>query len=91
MLQPQTNTVNQLYIDFFLKKGNISRNKTLQLKIWQSKKIKNPEKQLSDLDIISLHEKDFRLMTVKMIQDLGNKLEAKADKLQETLSKEIEV
>ena len=35
--------------------------------------------------------KDFRLMIVKMIQDLGNKLEAKTDKLQETLSKEIDL
>ena len=51
---------------------------------------KTPEKQLSDLEIINLHEEDFRLMIVKMIQDLGNELEAKIDKLQETLSKEIE-
>ena len=29
-------------------------------------------------------------MIVKMIQDIGNKLEAKIDKLQETLSKEIQ-
>ena len=29
-------------------------------------------------------------MIVKMIQDLGNKLEAKIDKLQETLSKDIQ-
>ena len=29
-------------------------------------------------------------MIVKMIHDLGNKLEIKTDKLQETLSKEIE-
>ena len=29
-------------------------------------------------------------MIVKMIQDLGNELEAKTDKLQETLNKEIE-
>ena len=28
-------------------------------------------------------------MTVKMIQDLGNKLEAKTDKLQDTTNKEI--
>ena len=47
------------------------------------------KKQLSDLEIINLHETDLRLMMVKMIQDLGNKLEAKRDKLQETLSKEI--
>ena len=29
-------------------------------------------------------------MIVKMIQDIGNKLEAKIDKLHETLSKEIQ-
>ena len=51
---------------------------------------KNPENQLSDLDIINLHKKDFRLMIGKMIQDVGNKLEAKIDKLQKTLNKEIQ-
>ena len=45
-----------------------------------------PEKQLSDLEIINPHEKDLRLMIMKMIQDLGNKQEAKIDKLHETLS-----
>ena len=40
-------------------------------------KEKTPEKQLSDLEIISLQEKDFRLMMLKMMQDTGNKLEAK--------------
>ena len=34
---------------------------------------KTPEKQLSELEISSLHEKDFRIMIVKMIQDLGKK------------------
>ena len=48
------------------------------------------EKQLSDLEIISLQEKDFRLLMLKMMQDIGNKLEAKMDNLQETLSKEIQ-
>ena len=46
------------------------------------------EKQLSDLEIINLHEKYFRLMTVKMIHDLVNKLETKIDKLQKTLNTE---
>ena len=44
---------------------------------------KNPEKQLSDLEIISLQEKDFRLMMLKVIQDIGNKLEARTDNLQQ--------
>ena len=53
-------------------------------------KEKNPEKQLSDQEILSLQEKDFRVLMIKMMQDIGNKLEAKMDNLQETLSKEIQ-
>ena len=45
--------------------------------------------QLSN-EILSLQEKDFRLLMLKMMQDIGNKLEAKMDNLQETLSKEIQ-
>ena len=55
-----------------------------------SEQEKSPRKPLHDLEIISLQEKDFRLMRVKMIQDTGNKLEAKSDKLQEILNKEIQ-
>ena len=50
---------------------------------------KTPEKQLSD-EILSLQKKDFRLLMLKMMQDIGNKLEAKIDNLQETLSKETQ-
>ena len=53
-------------------------------------KEKTPEKQLSDQEILSLQEKDFRLLMLRMMQDIGNKLEAKMDNLQETLSKEIQ-
>ena len=51
---------------------------------------KTPENQLSDQEILSLQEKDFRLLMLKMMQDIGNKLEAKMDNLQETLTKEIQ-
>ena len=51
---------------------------------------KAPEKQLSDQEILSIQEKDFRLLMLKMMQDIGNKLEAKMDNLQETLTKEIQ-
>ena len=51
---------------------------------------KNPENQLSNEEILSLQEKDFRLLMLKMIQDIGNKQETKMDNLQETLSKEIQ-
>lgn len=51
---------------------------------------KTPEKQLSHEEVLSLQEKVFRLLMLKMMQDIGNKLEAKMDTLQETLSKEIQ-
>ena len=50
---------------------------------------KTPENKLSD-EILSLQEKDFRLLMLKIMQDIGNKLEAKMDNLQETLTKEIQ-
>ena len=40
---------------------------------------KTPENQLSDQESLSLQEKDFRLLMLKMRQDFGNKLEAKMD------------
>ena len=51
---------------------------------------KTPEKQLSHEEILSLQEKDFRLLMLTMMQDVGNKLEAKMDNLEETLTKEIQ-
>ena len=51
---------------------------------------KTPENHLSNEEILSLQEKDLRLLMLKMMQDIGNKLEAKMDNLQETLSKEIQ-
>ena len=40
-------------------------------------KRKTPENQLSDEEILRLQEKDFRLLMLKMMQNIGNKLEAK--------------
>ena len=42
---------------------------------------KTPEKQLDEVEIGNLPEKEFR-MTVKMTQDLKKKMEAKIEKLQ---------
>ena len=50
---------------------------------------KTPENEVSMEEILSLQEKDFRLLMLRMMQDIGNKLEAKMDNLQETLTKEI--
>ena len=54
------------------------------------KKGKTQENHLSNEEILSIQEKDFRLLMLKMMQDIGNKQEAKIDSLQETLSKEIQ-
>ena len=51
---------------------------------------KTPEKQLTNEENLNLQEKDFRLLMLKMMQGIGNKLEAKMDNLQETLTKEIQ-
>ena len=53
-------------------------------------KEKNPENQLSEEEILSLQEKEFRMLLLKIMQDIGNKLEAKMDNLQETLTKEMQ-
>ena len=51
---------------------------------------KNPGKQLNEVEIGNLPEKEFRIMTVKMIQDLGKRMEAKIEKMQEMFNKDLE-
>ena len=47
---------------------------------------KNPPELTNEEEIGSLPEKEFRVMIVKMIQKLGNRME----KLQETFNKDLE-
>ena len=49
-------------------------------------KNKTPEKQLNEVEIGNLPEKEFRIMIVKMIHDLGKTME----KVQEMLTKDLE-
>ena len=51
---------------------------------------KIPEKQLNEVEIGNLPEKEFRIMTVKMIQDLGIRMKAKIKKMQEMFTKNLE-
>ena len=51
---------------------------------------KTPEKQLNEVEIRNLPEKEFRIMIVKMIQDLGTRMEAKIEKMQEMINKDLE-
>ena len=47
---------------------------------------KNPPDQSNEEEIGSLPEKEFRIVIVKMIQNLGNRME----KIQETFNKDLE-
>ena len=51
---------------------------------------KTPEKQLNEMEISHLPDKEFRIMIVKMIQDLGKRMEAKIGKMQEMFNKDLE-
>ena len=51
---------------------------------------KNPEKQLNEMEIRNLPQKEFRIMIVKMIQDLGKRMEAKTEKMQKMFNKDLE-
>ena len=47
---------------------------------------KNPPDETNEEEIGSLPEKEFRVMVVKMIQNLGNRME----KIQETFNKDLQ-
>ena len=50
---------------------------------------KTPEKQLNEVEIGNLPENEFRIMIVKMIQDLGKRMEAKIEKMPEMFNKDL--
>ena len=51
---------------------------------------KTPEKQLNEVEIGNFPETEFRIMIVKMIQDLGKRMEVKIEKMQEMFNKDLE-
>ena len=48
---------------------------------------KTPEKQLNEVEMGNLPEKEFRIMIVKMIQDLGKTMEARLRRCKKCLTK----
>ena len=48
------------------------------------------EKQLNEVETGNLPEKEFRIMIVNMIQDLGKRMEAKIEKMQEMFTKDLQ-
>ena len=51
---------------------------------------KTPEKQLNEVEMGNLPEKEFRIMIEKMIQDLGERMEVKVEKMQKMFNKDLE-
>ena len=51
---------------------------------------KTPEKQRNEVQIGNVPEKEFRIMIVKMIQDLGKRMEAKIENMQEMFNKDLQ-
>ena len=51
---------------------------------------KNLQDQINEEEIGNLREKEFRGMIVKMIQNLGNRMEAWIEKIQEMFKKDLE-
>ena len=51
---------------------------------------KTPEKQPYEVEIGNIPEKEFRIMIVKMIQDLRKRTEANIEKTQEMFTKDLQ-
>ena len=49
----------------------------------------NPREQVSEVKIGDLLEKKFRVMIVKMIQDLRKRMEARIEKMQKMFNKDL--
>ena len=51
---------------------------------------KNLQDQINEEEIGNLTEKEFRVITVKMIQNLRNRMETRIEKIQEMFNKDLE-
>ena len=51
---------------------------------------KNSQEQLNEEEICNLPEREFRVMIVKMSQNLGKRMEAKIKKIQQMFNKKLE-
>ena len=51
---------------------------------------KTPKEQLNKEEIGNLPEKEFKVMIVKMIQNLGKRMEEQTEEIQEMFNKEID-
>ena len=57
---------------------------------WTKEQGKILQDQINEEEIGNLPEKEFRVMIVKMIQNLRNRMEARIEKIQEMFNKDLE-
>ena len=69
---------------------NIDKMKRQRAMYQMKEQDKTPEKQRNGVEIGNLPEKEFRMMIVRMIQDIGKRMEAKIEKMQEMFNKDLE-
>ena len=50
---------------------------------------KTPEKQLNEVNLGNCPEKEFKIMIENVIQDLGKRMEAWIEKIQEIFTKDL--
>ena len=62
----------------------------MQRNIFQTKEQDKTPEQLSEVETGSLPEKEFEVGIVKMIQDLGKRMEVQSDMIQEMFDKDLE-
>ena len=62
----------------------------MQRNIFQTKEQDKTPEQLSEVETGSLPEKEFEVGIVKMIQDLGKRMEVQSDRIQEMFDKDLE-
>ena len=79
---------------FSLRKGGHKHSRLEKMR-WQGNKLqmkdkdKIPQDQINEGEISNLPKKEFRVMIVKMIQDLRNRMEEWIEKIQEMFNKKI--
>ena len=69
---------------------NLNRMKKQKVMSQMKGQDKTPEKQLNEVERGNFPEKEFRIMIVKMIQNLRERMEAKIEQKQEIFAKDLQ-
>ena len=74
-----------------MEKQKVNMMKKQKVVSQMKKQDKISEKQLNEVETGNLPETEFRIMIVKMIQDLRKRMEAKTENMQEMFTKDLEL